>query len=72
MGKYFVDLNPGDRYSLSYIPGKGTKFYYNGKLQGVIPGKEFGRSLFAVWIGNKPFCSHLRYEILGHYQGIPS
>lgn len=65
MGKYFVDLNPGDRFSLTFIPGIGTKFAHNGRLTGIIKGDAFARALFAVWIGEKPFDEKLKRQILG-------
>ena len=65
MGKYFVDLKPNDRFSLMYLPETGTQFAHNGKVTGIIAGEEFGRALFSVWIGSKPFDPNLRKKILG-------
>lgn len=65
MGKYFVDLKPHDRFSLTYLPGVGTQFAHNGKLVGVVSGDKFGRALFSVWIGSKPFDPTLKRKILG-------
>ncbi len=70
MGKYFVDLKSGDRFSLTYIPSVGTKFDHNGHLVGIIKGEDFARALFSVWIGNKPFDSHLKAQVLGLNQPI--
>jgi hypothetical protein len=65
MCQYFVDLKPGDRFSLTYIPGIGTKFEHNKKLRGVIKGSDFGKALFSVWVGEKPFDENLKNKILG-------
>ncbi|MBF0490914.1 MAG: chalcone isomerase family protein [Candidatus Omnitrophica bacterium] len=65
MGKYFVDLKPGDRFSLTYIPLVGTKFAHNGQLVGIIKGQEFAKAIFSVWIGKKPFDSRLKEQVLG-------
>ena len=65
MAQYFVDLKPGDRFSLTYIPGTGTKFAHNGRLTGIIQGSLFARALFAVWIGQKPFDKQLKEQICG-------
>ncbi len=65
MGNYFVDLKKGDRFSLTYIPGVGTKFAHNGKETGVIEGQQFAKALFSVWIGEKPFDQKLKNQILG-------
>ncbi|MBF0504750.1 MAG: chalcone isomerase family protein [Candidatus Omnitrophica bacterium] len=65
MGKYFVDLKAGDRFSLTYIPSVGTEFAHNGKLVGIIKGSKFSKALFSVWIGKKPFDSRLKEQVLG-------
>lgn len=64
MRNYFVDLKPGDRFSLTYLPGVGTQFAHNGRITGIIEGSEFARALFSVWIGDKPFDSALKKQIL--------
>ncbi len=68
MKKFFVNLKPGDRYALSYEPGVGTKFLYNGELQGIIPGEDFSRVLFSVWFGEKPFDRNLKRQMLSPIQ----
>ena len=65
METYFVDLKPGDRYSLTYIPGKGTKFAHNNQVTGIIEGSDFAKALFSVWIGDKPFDKRIKKQILG-------
>ncbi len=72
MGQYFVDLKPGDRFSLTYIPGVGTKFAHNDQLTGVIKGNDFAKALFSVWIGEKPFDQNLKNQILGLENGQES
>jgi len=68
MEDYFVDLQAGDKYSLAYHPGVGTKFIHNGKLMGTIEGADFAKGLFSVWIGDKPMDIELKQEILGRGQ----
>ncbi len=65
MANYFVDLKPGDRFALTYLPRVGTKFEHNGQMTGSIAGSGFARALFAVWIGEKPFDEALKQRILG-------
>ncbi len=65
MDAYFVDLRPGDRYALTYVPGQGTQFSYNQQQVGVIPGYDFAKALFAVWIGDKPLSPQLKADLLG-------
>ncbi len=65
MDKYFVDLKPGDCYGLTYIPGKGTQFHYNGRLMGVIEGADFAFAVFTIWVGTRPLDRFLRAKLLG-------
>ncbi len=69
MGRYFVDLKPGDRFALTYIPNVGTKFEHNDRLVGIVKGAAFARALFAVWIGDKPFDNKLKKQVLGFKMG---
>lgn len=66
MDDYFVDLRPGDRYVLTYVPAMGTFFTYNGKEQGLIEGRDFARALFSVWIGERPLSETLKTQLLGY------
>ena len=65
MEDFFVDLKSGDRFSLTYLPGVGTKFAHNDQLTGIIQGEDFARALFAVWLGEKPFDRQLKTQICG-------
>lgn len=65
MREYFVDLQAGDRFSLTYIPQIGTKFEYNGELIGIIEGQDFANGLFSTWVGDNPMDHKLKKEILG-------
>ena len=55
----------GDRLSLTYIPGKGTVVRFWGKKRGVIPGADFMRALFAIWLGENPPQPGFRQAFLG-------
>lgn len=65
MDSLYVDLKPSDRYALSYLPGEGTYFTYNGEVMGMIEGHDFAAALFSVWIGKKPVSSFLKKNLLG-------
>ena len=65
MDQYFVTLAPGDKYAITYIPQVGTKFEYNGNLQGIIEGEKFGKGVFSVWLGRKPMDKKLKKAMLG-------
>ena len=61
----YEDVQPGDRYSLTFIPGWGTELALNGRLLGTIFGSDFARSLFAVWLGDNPIDADFRDVLLG-------
>lgn len=61
----YVDVKPGDRYALTYIPGKGTELSLNGEPRGIVKGAEFASALFSIWIGEKPIDKSFKRQIMG-------
>ena len=62
---WYRDVKPGDRYSLTYIPGVGTELALNGGRIGVIDGADFGAAYFRIWLGDHPIDTGLRDQLLG-------
>jgi hypothetical protein len=60
----YRDIAPGDRYALTYTPGRGTELALNGRALGTIEGADFGRAVFAIWLGTEPFDANLKDELL--------
>ena len=64
----FVNLyqavTPGDRYSLTYVPGVGTELALNGTALGVIEGAELGAAVFAIWFGDAEIDGKLKAALL--------
>lgn len=60
----YQDVQPGDRYALTYIPGKGTELALNGESRGVVEGADFAAALFAIWLGPRPISGSLKKELL--------
>jgi hypothetical protein len=65
LGAMFRDVKPSDRYGLTYIPGRGTELSLNGVALGSIPGSDFARAIFAVWLGDNPIDTDFRDVLLG-------
>ncbi len=42
-----------EEFDFIYIPGKGTSIYKEGELKDTIPGLEFKKVLFGIWVGEK-------------------
>jgi hypothetical protein len=60
----YQDVEPGDRYALTYIPGKGTELALNGESKGVVEGADFAAALFSIWLGPKPISESLKKDLL--------
>jgi hypothetical protein len=61
----YEDVQPGDRYSLTYVPGRGTELALNGEPKGIIAGAEFAAAVFSIWLGPKPINNAFKARILG-------
>jgi hypothetical protein len=61
----YEDVSPGDRYSLTYIPGVGTELALNGEPKGTIEGNDFAAAVFSMWLGPRPIDESLRDSLLG-------
>jgi hypothetical protein len=64
LGDMYEDVDPGDRYSLTYLPGVGTELALNGEPQGVVEGAALSAALFAIWLGERPIDESLREQLL--------
>jgi hypothetical protein len=63
---WYQDIKPGDRYSLTYVPGQGTELAHNGVSKGVMEGADFAAAYFAIWLGPDPINNALREGLLGN------
>jgi len=64
----YRDVKPGDRYALTYVPGRGTELSMNGEPILVVEGADFARAYFSIWLGDKPLDEGFRRELL---RGLP-
>ena len=61
----YRDVQPGDRYSLTYLPGRGTELALNQNPLGIVTGADFATALFAMWLGEKPMNNSFKEQLLG-------
>jgi len=61
----YRNVEQGDRYALTYVPGKGTELSYNGRPLGRVEGAEFASAVFSIWLGSAPVDEGLKRELLG-------
>jgi hypothetical protein len=60
----YQNVKPGDRYALTYLPGEGTELAKNGIRLALVPGEEFARAYFRIWLGEAPLDRDLRDQLL--------
>ncbi|WP_338474554.1 chalcone isomerase family protein [Pseudomonas sp. MS646] len=61
----FVDVRPGMRITGLYLPGKGCRFYVDGKLSHEVADPVFARAFFAIWLDPRARDPQLRQRLLG-------
>lgn len=64
INRLYRDVEPGDRYSLTYVPGVGTELALNGEPLGSIAGSDFAAAIFAIWLGPTPIDESFRNDLL--------
>lgn len=64
INSWYQSVKKGDRYELEYAPGVGTSLIFNGEKQGTIPGADFSRAYFAIWLGRQALDEDLRDQLL--------
>ena len=58
-------VRKGDEMTFTYLPGKGVVVEIQGEARGTIPGADFARALFAIWLGARPPNQTLKVGLLG-------
>ena len=60
------EAKKGDVIHFEFVPEAGTQVIVNGQAKGsVIPGEDFQRAYFGIWIGREPASAALRAALLG-------
>lgn len=60
----YKDVKPGDRYALTYLPGRGTELALNGTPLTVIEGADFAAAYFGIWLGRDSIDDKLKRDLL--------
>jgi hypothetical protein len=63
------NIESGETLTAIYTPKQGTVFYHEGKRIAQIPGADFSKAFFGIWLDPKTSAPKLRNELLG--QGCP-
>ena len=62
---WMVPVSRGDSYEFTYKPNKGIEVVVKGKKMGFIPGDDFAKAFFSIWLGNPPLNYRLRNHLVG-------
>lgn len=65
MSGWIGAVEKGDKFTYTYVPGKGVTFALNGKAKGTIAGEKFAKALFDIWLGAHPPNESLKTGLLG-------
>jgi len=65
LNRAMLDLKEKDSLAFSSLPGKGVVVEVNGKVAATIPGADFAKVLFAIWLGPEPPNAALKEGLLG-------
>ena len=63
--KAFPDVKSGDKLTGVFVPGQGTRFFFNGRLTSEVNDPAFGDAFFAIWLDEKTKQPGLRKSLLG-------
>ena len=61
----YTDVVDGDRYVLRYAPGSGTTLAFNGAPLVTVPGSDFAKAYFGIWLGDGALDANLQAALLG-------
>ena len=59
------DVSTGDFFEFIYLPDAGTNILKNSEYIDTIPGIEFKKAFFGIWISNNPIQKNLKKAMLG-------
>ncbi len=63
-GCFREDSKKGTRYDIVYVPGDGVAVSVNGSEKARIPGADFKKAVFGIWLGEKPADRDLKKGML--------
>jgi len=65
IGNSYQKVKEGERYELRYLPNEGTSLWLNGKYITSIPGYDFAKAYFGIWLSEYPANKKLRNNLIG-------
>jgi hypothetical protein len=65
MARIFPDVGKGDRIVGVHLPGRGARFFFNGRPIGELGDPEFARAFFGIWLDPRTSRPDFRRQLLG-------
>ena len=65
IGRLYTDVKRGDRYALTYVPGRGSTRSLNGRDLVTIAGADFARAYFGIWLDARTDYPDFQARLLG-------
>jgi hypothetical protein len=65
LSTFLPNVESGQILTAIYSPKQGTTFYHDGKQIAQVPGAEFSKAFFGIWLDPKTSAPKLRAELLG-------
>ena len=65
LASFMPNVEPGQNITAIYLPKQGTTFYYEGRPIAQIPGADFSKAFFGIWLDTKTSAPKLREQLLG-------
>lgn len=65
MRELFPDVRDGDELAGVHLPGRGARFYMNGRPLGEVSDAAFARAFFSIWLDPRTSAKDLRAQLLG-------
>lgn len=65
IGAFRDAVHNNDIFDLQYVPGEGVSVKRNGEIKVVVPGLEFKKALFGIWLSDDPVQDDLKDGMLG-------
>jgi len=61
---YANGIKEGDVFELDYIPSVGTMLTINGKVFSTVPGSDFAKAYFGIWLSKYPLSEDFRDALI--------
>jgi Chalcone isomerase-like len=65
LATFLPNVESGQHLTAIYKPSQGTTFYFEGKPLAQVPGADFSKAFFGIWLDSKTSAPKLREQLLG-------